>query len=117
MVGGADADRRAGGSLTDALGLRRTFLLAFTLCILSRVFLTFATIKWSALGGGMVLLAAGEGMLAPVKVAALRRCCPASGPRHSGTLWLIIGLSTMVAPVGLFVFQRYIRVHEAGRDD
>jgi hypothetical protein len=32
-------------------------------------------------------------------------------------LWLIIGLSTMVAPVGLFVFQRFIRVHEAGRDD
>ena len=39
------------------------------------------------------------------------------GLRHSGTLWLIIGLSTMIAPVGLFVFQRFIRVHEAGRDD
>jgi hypothetical protein len=29
--------------------------------------------KWVALGGGMVLLAIGEGMLAPVTVAALRR--------------------------------------------
>src|ERR1039457_5045877 len=34
------------GSLTDALGLRKTFLLGFALCIISRVFLTFTTAKW-----------------------------------------------------------------------
>jgi MFS family permease len=61
------------GSLTDALGLRKTFLLGFALCIISRVFLTFTTVKWIALGGGMTLLAIGEGMGAPVTVAALRR--------------------------------------------
>jgi MFS family permease len=61
------------GSLTDALGLRKTFLLGFALCIISRVFLTFTTVKWIALGGGMALLAVGEGMGAPVTVAALRR--------------------------------------------
>jgi MFS family permease len=61
------------GSLTDALGLRKTFLLGFALCIISRVFLTFTTVKWIALGGGMALLALGEGMGAPVTVAALRR--------------------------------------------
>jgi len=61
------------GSLTDALGLRKTFLLAFALCIISRVFMTFTTLKWVALGGGMVLLAIGEGMQAPVTIAALRR--------------------------------------------
>ena len=61
------------GSLTDALGLRKTFLLGFALCILSRVFLTFTTVKWIALGGGMTILAIGEGMGAPVTVAALRR--------------------------------------------
>ena len=61
------------GSLTDALGLRKTFLLGFALCILSRVFLTFTTGKWLALGGGMAILAIGEGMGAPVTVAALRR--------------------------------------------
>jgi MFS family permease len=53
----------------------------------------------------------------PLSGLLLDRYCPEVGPRHSGTLWLIIGLSTMIAPVGLFVFQRYIRVHEAGRDD
>jgi MFS family permease len=61
------------GSLTDALGLRKTFLLGFALCIISRIFLTFTTAKWLALGGGMALLALGEGMGAPVTVAALRR--------------------------------------------
>ena len=61
------------GSLTDALGLRKTFLLGFALCIISRVFLTFTTVKWIALGGGMTILAIGEGMGAPVTVAALRR--------------------------------------------
>jgi MFS family permease len=61
------------GSLTDALGFRKTLLLAFALCIISRVFLTFSTLAWVALGGGLALLAIGEGMLTPVKVAALRR--------------------------------------------
>ena len=55
--------------------------------------------------------------VAPFSGVLLSLFCPASGPRNSGMLWLIIGLSTMIAPVGLFVFQRFIRVHEAGRDD
>jgi MFS family permease len=46
----------------------------------------------------------------------LANFCPASGPRHSGTLWLIIAASTMIAPAGLFLLQRFIRVHEAGRE-
>jgi MFS family permease len=61
------------GSLTDALGLRRTFLLGFALCIISRIFLTFTTVKWVALGLGLSLLALGEGMGSPVTIAALRR--------------------------------------------
>ena len=61
------------GSLTDALGLRKTFLLGFALCIISRIFLTFTTVKWVVFSGGMALLAVGEGMGAPVTVAALRR--------------------------------------------
>ncbi len=61
------------GSLTDALGLRKTFLLGFTLCVVSRVFLTFTTAKWMAFGCGLGLLAIGEGMGAPVTNAALRR--------------------------------------------
>src|SRR5207247_11211548 len=43
--------------------------------------------------------------------------CPAQGPRHSGTMWLIFALAASVAPIGLLVFRRYIRVPEAGRQD
>ena len=42
--------------------------------------------------------------------------CPAKGPRNSGMMWLIFALAASVAPIGLIVFRRYIRVPEAGRD-
>ncbi len=47
----------------------------------------------------------------------LEQYCPATGPRHSQTLWLIVALISLVAPVGLIVLRPFIRVHEAGRDD
>ena len=43
--------------------------------------------------------------------------CPAHGPRHSGTMWLIFALAASVAPIGLVALHRYIRVPEAGRQD
>ena len=45
----------------------------------------------------------------------LSRYCPAVGPRHSQTIWLIIGLMALITPVGLVVFRRQIQVREAGR--
>lgn len=47
----------------------------------------------------------------------LEHYCPAEGPRDSGTMWLIIALMSLTCPVGIFVFRKYIRVHEEGRDD
>jgi hypothetical protein len=32
-------------------------------------------------------------------------------------MWLIFALAATVAPAGLIVFSRYIRVPEAGRED
>jgi dipeptide/tripeptide permease len=46
----------------------------------------------------------------------LARYCPEQGARHSGTMWLIVGLTAMVAPVGLIALRGLIRVHEAGRE-
>jgi hypothetical protein len=43
--------------------------------------------------------------------------CPAEGPRRPAMMWLIFALAASVAPVGLLVFRRYIRVPEAGRTD
>ncbi len=47
----------------------------------------------------------------------LTRYCPETGPRHAQTMWLVIGLIALIAPVGLLVLRRVIRVREAGRED
>jgi hypothetical protein len=46
----------------------------------------------------------------------LIRYCPETGPRHSQTLWLIVALITLVAPIGLIALRPFIRVKEAGRE-
>lgn len=43
--------------------------------------------------------------------------CPAEGPRRPAMMWLIFALAASVAPIGLLLFRRYIRVPEAGRPD
>ncbi len=61
------------GSLTDALGLRKTFLLGVAICVVARCVMTFTTVKWAALGLGLFPLAVGEALGTPVLVAAIRR--------------------------------------------
>ena len=34
--------------------------------------------------------------------------CPPTGERHSGTMWLIIGLMTILGPIGILLFRRVI---------
>jgi MFS family permease len=46
----------------------------------------------------------------------LQKYCPETGPRQSNTLWLIIALTTTIAPIGLIALRSKIRVHEAGRE-
>ena len=53
---------------------------------------------------------------APLSGWLLMTYCPEVGERRSHTMWLIIALMTAIAPVGLIVFRRYIRVQEAGRE-
>lgn len=61
------------GSLTDALGLRRTFFLGFWVCVVARAVMAFTTIKWLALAAGLFPLAVGEALGTPVMVAAVRK--------------------------------------------
>ncbi|MBI5883546.1 MAG: MFS transporter [Elusimicrobia bacterium] len=61
------------GSLVDAIGLRKSFLLGFFVCILSRGVMTFSPDKWVALFCGLLPLALGEALMTPVMVAAVRR--------------------------------------------
>lgn len=61
------------GSLTDALGLRRTFFLGVWICLIARAVMALSPVKWVALSGGLFLLAIGEALGTPVLVAATRK--------------------------------------------
>ena len=61
------------GSLTDAIGFRRTFFLGAWICVVARAVLAFSNLKWLALVGGLIPLAVGEAFGTPVLVAAVRR--------------------------------------------
>jgi MFS family permease len=60
------------GSLTDAIGLRRTFFIGVWVCILTRAVMGLVTVKWIALAFGLFPLAFGEALSTPVLVAAVR---------------------------------------------
>jgi MFS family permease len=61
------------GSVTDALGLRRTFFVGVVVCLVARAIMVFTTIKWLALAGGLFPLVIGEALGTPVLIAAARR--------------------------------------------
>src|SRR5207249_1193843 len=61
------------GSLTDAIGFRKTFFLGTGLCIFARGMMALASVKWLALAGGLLPLAIGEALGTPVLVASVRR--------------------------------------------
>ncbi len=61
------------GSLTDAIGLRRTFFLGVTICTIARTVMVTTTVPWLALACGVLPLAVGEALGTPVLLAATRR--------------------------------------------
>src|SRR5438105_3138947 len=61
------------GSVTDALGLRRTFFVGVAVCAVARAVMVFTTVPWLALAGGLFPLAIGEALGTPVLIAATRR--------------------------------------------
>src|SRR5437764_1706448 len=61
------------GSLTDAIGLRRTFFLGVAICTVARTVMVTTTIPALALTCGVLPLAVGEALGTPVLLAATRR--------------------------------------------
>jgi MFS family permease len=61
------------GSLTDAIGLRRTFFLGVAICTVARSVMIITTIPSLALACGVLPLAIGEALGTPVLLAATRR--------------------------------------------
>lgn len=89
------------GSLTDALGLRRTLVTGVSLCVVARLVMVFATNRWMALGCGMIPLAVGEALCTPVLVAALRRYSTAE--QRSVAFSLFYAIMNFGFMVGYFV--------------
>jgi MFS family permease len=61
------------GSVTDAIGLKRTFYLGVAICTVARGVMVVTTIPWLALTCGVLPLAIGEALGTPVLLAATRR--------------------------------------------
>ena len=61
------------GSLVDAIGIRKSLLAGFGLCVLARFTMSFFSAQWIALPLGLLPLALGEALQTPVMVAAVRR--------------------------------------------
>lgn len=61
------------GSLTDAIGLRKTLFLGVWICVIARAVMAFTTVNWMALACGLFPLAVGEALCTPVLVAAIRK--------------------------------------------
>jgi len=47
----------------------------------------------------------------------LAKYCPAQGERHPETMWLFLALTAAIAPVGLLMLSKVIRLKEAGREE
>jgi MFS family permease len=60
------------GSLTDAIGLRRTFFLGVAICTFARSVMVLSTNPTTALVAGLLPLAIGEALGTPVLLAATR---------------------------------------------
>lgn len=61
------------GSLTDALGIRKTFLLGFWICLVSRIVMTLTAEAWITIPFGLYLQAVGIALLIPVMAAGCKR--------------------------------------------
>ena len=91
------------GSITDALGLRRTLLIGMTLCVLTRFVMVFSTNKMLALACGLFPLAVGEALCTPVLVAALRRY--STPQQRSVAFSLFYALMNFGFMFGYFIFD------------
>lgn len=91
------------GSVTDAIGVRRTLLIGVSLCLLTRLVMISSTNPWLTLTFGLMPLALGEALCTPVLVAALRKVTsPAQRTVAFSLFYAIMNFGFMVS---WFVFD------------
>ncbi len=92
------------GSLTDALGIRRTFLLGFAVCLLSRTVMALTIEKWIVLPLGLYLQALGIALMVPVMIAAVKKYSNAA--QRSVAFSFYYALMNLGYAVGDWMFDR-----------
>jgi MFS family permease len=102
------------GSLTDAIGLRKTFFLGVWVCIVARAVMVLANGRWLALACGLLPLALGEALGNPVLVASVRRYSNTRQRSISFSMfYTMMNVGFLVSSL-LFDFLR-TNLHEHGR--
>jgi len=100
------------GSFTDAVGIRRTFLIGFTICLAARMVMVAAGVKWLAMVAGLLPLALGLALMTPVMAAAMRRYTTAA--QRSVAFSLYYALMNLGFAIGARLFD-HLR-HALGED-
>jgi MFS family permease len=99
------------GSITDAIGLRRTFFLGVAICTVARSVMVVTTIPSLALACGVLPLAVGEALGTPVLLAATRRYSTAAQRSISFSIIYAIMNVGYLAAGYLFDYVRQLNLH------
>ncbi len=99
------------GSLTDAIGLRRTFFLGVAICTVARSVMVVTTIPSLALACGVLPLAVGEALGTPVLLAATRRYSTTAQRSISFSIIYMIMNVGYIAAGWIFDYVRQLNLH------
>ena len=99
------------GSLTDAIGLRRTFFLGVGICTVARSVMVTTTNPSLALACGVLPLAVGEALGTPVLLAATRRYSTTAQRSISFSMIYVIMNIGYVAAGWIFDYVRQWNLH------
>jgi MFS family permease len=92
------------GPLTDALGVRRTFLLGFGVCLVSRTVMALTVERWVVLPFGLYLQAVGIALMIPVMAAACKKY--SNTAQRSVAFSLYYALMNLGYAMGDWIFDR-----------
>ena len=99
------------GSVTDAIGLRRTFFLGVGICTIARSVMVVTTIPSVALACGVLPLAVGEALGTPVLLAATRRYSTVAQRSISFSIIYMIMNIGYIAAGWIFDYVRELNLH------
>jgi MFS family permease len=99
------------GSITDAIGLRRTFFLGVAICTVARSVMVFTTVPSLALACGVLPLAVGEALGTPVLLAATRRYSTVAQRSISFSIIYAVMNVGYVAAGYIFDYVRQLNLH------